>query len=235
MLKRIFAVWLAANFLIIGIVCWLAGGWYLGWPSPLAATLAELGLIMLPNFLLSILVLRYGWPEPAGSIREALGWRWQGWRSVLVGIVAFILIFALVMVVTSLVGDSIPYELPGREGFSAQSLTGVLGVLLLILLMVAVTVAGEETLFRGLIQTQVGAKYGPGLGLLAGALLFGLRHLPADLFYAQVCGASPRMWISRQMQLYGGALIFGLARYYGRSTYAPAIAHALFFLVMLFI
>jgi membrane protease YdiL (CAAX protease family) len=110
----------------------------------------------------------------------------------------------------------------------------LLGFLLLIGVMIALTVAGEETMFRGLVQTQVGTRYGLWRGLLLGGLLFGLRHLPADLFYARAWAATPQMWLTRQTQLYSGALLFGLARYLGRSTYASAIAHACYWLLMIF-
>jgi membrane protease YdiL (CAAX protease family) len=234
-LKRIFFVWLTANFIIVGAVSWLAGGWYLGW-RPLAGMLAELGLIMFPNLLLSLLVLRYWWPEPVSSIREALGWSWKGWRSIIVGISAFALAFVLSEAISRVIGESIPYELPGNEGAIGpiEDLALLVGLLFLLVGVVSITVAGEETLFRGLIQTQISIKYGPWLGLLVSALLFGLRHLPADIFYARAWHATPQMWVTRQLQLYSFALILGLARRYGRSTYAPAIAHALMFLVNLF-
>jgi membrane protease YdiL (CAAX protease family) len=53
--------------------------------------------------------------------------------------------------------------------------------LLLYPVFVAVTVLGEETMFRGLIQTRVGRTYGMGLGILPAVALFGLRHLPDAL------------------------------------------------------
>jgi hypothetical protein len=71
-------------------------------------------------------------------------------------------------------------------------------------------------------------------GLLAAALLFGLRHLPDDFFYAQLWAADSRMWVAREVQLYGGAVLFGLARHFGRSTYASAIMHVLVFGLTLF-
>lgn len=232
MLARILIVWFVANFLLVGVVCILAGGWYLGW-SPLAVLFAELGLIMLPNLLLPIFALRYWWPEPIDDVRDALGWRWNGWRAIIVGTMAFILAYALSALVSSFFGGSIPYQLPGREGISAHSPMALLGFLLIMIVMIALTVAAEETMFRGLVQTQVGARYGLWWGLLLGALLFGLRHLPADLFYARAWAATPQMWLARQTQLYSGALIFGLARYLGRSTYASAVAHACFWLSIL--
>jgi membrane protease YdiL (CAAX protease family) len=239
-LKRILIIWAIANFAVVGLISGWAGGWYLGWPvSPVVGALAELSLIMIPNLLLPILVLRYWWPESIGSVRVALGWRWAGWRSLFAGLAAFLLFYLLLKVVVAGLGSSIPYNLPGAtgEGIAIRQPSDVLiimGVLLGLAVFVLVTVAGEETMFRGWIQTQTGQRYGPWLGLLMGALLFGLRHLPADLFYAQIWHATPQMWLSRQVQLYLGALCLGLARHFGQSTYASAITHGLVFGVALF-
>lgn len=240
MLKRILITWAVANFLVVGLASWLAGGWYLGWrTSPVVGMLAELVFIMLPNLILPILVLRFWWPASLGNIKYALGWQWKGWRSFLSGTIAFISYFVLVKVVVRLVGDSIPYNLPGATG-GAVAINGLfdilklLGLLSGLLVFVLITVAGEETMFRGWIQTQVGCRYGVWLGILMSVVLFGLRHLPADVFYAQVWHATPQMWLSRQLQLYLVAMCLGLARYFGKSTYASAMMHGLVLITALF-
>jgi membrane protease YdiL (CAAX protease family) len=234
-LIRIFILWLSANFIIVGAVALAAGSWYLAWPT-LAGLIAEVGLIMLPNFLLPVLALRRWWPEPVGSLREALGWRWNGWRPVLVGLIGFGLSLALNQVVSRGIGESIPYQLPGRGAAvgPVEDIASLFGLLLLLAVVVGITVAGEETMFRGLIQTQIGERYGPWRGLLLGALLFGFRHLPADIFYARAWNATDRMWLARQVEVYSFGIILGLARRYGRSTYASAIAHALMYITILF-
>jgi membrane protease YdiL (CAAX protease family) len=240
MLKRILIIWAIANFVIVGLVSWIVGGWYIGWHvSPVIAVLAELGLIMVPNLILPILVLRYWWPEPVDSIRHALGWQWYGWRSLVSGILAFASFYVLLKVVVWLVGSSIPYNLPGAAGAGITieeplDVLKLLGLLLGLLAFVIFTVVGEETMFRGWAQTQIGKRYGVWVGLLVGAVLFGLRHLPADLFYAQIWQATPQMWLSRQLQLYLVAICLGLARHFGKSTYASAIMHGLVFVVALF-
>ena len=240
MLKRILIIWAIANFAIVGLVSWMAGGWYIGWrASPVIGMMAELGLIIAPNLILPIFVLRYWWPEPVGSIRDALGWRWNGWRSLVSGILAFVSFYVLVKVIIRLVGGSIPYNLPGTTGEGIainepSDILKVLGMLLGLLAFVIITVAGEETMFRGWTQTQIGKRYGAWAGIVMGALLFGLRHLPADLFYARIWQATPQMWLSRQLQLCLVALGLGLARHFGKSTYASAIMHGLVFAVALF-
>lgn len=114
MLTRMLIIWAAANFGIVGLVSWIAGGWYLGWPvSPVRVMLAELGLIIVPNLVLPILALQYWWPEPVGSYRDALGWWWMGWRSLVAGVLGFVFSLVLFKAVEGLVGGSIPYHLPG--------------------------------------------------------------------------------------------------------------------------
>jgi len=241
MLKRILIVWLVANFIIVGMGSLIAGGWYLGWGAPLAVSMvAELCLIMIPNAVLPILVLRHWWPEAIADLRDAVGWRWSGWRCIVAGVVAFLVAILLTQGITRWVGESIPYNLPdtgGGDGIAVDHPSQVLkllGILVGFVVFVIVTVVGEETMFRGWIQTQVGARYGTWVGFLLAVLLFGLRHLPADLFYARVWNATPRMWLARQSQLYTAAVCLGLARHFGRSTYASAITHALLFGVVLF-
>jgi len=190
MLMRILIIWAIANLAIAGLVSWMTGGWYLGWHvSPVIEMLAELGLIMVPNLVLPIVVLRYWWPEPVGSLRDALGWRWNGWRSLVVSGLAFVSFYVLVKVIVWSVGGSIPYNLPGAPGEGIainepSDILRVLGMLLGLLAFVMFTVVGEETMFRGWIQTQIGKRHGVWVGLMMGVVLFGLRHLPADLFYA---------------------------------------------------
>jgi len=226
MLKRILLVWFIANFLIAGVAALFIRGWYLQLPT-LVGMVAELGLIILPNLLLPIFLLRYAWPIPIGSLRKGLGWQWMGWRPICVGMMAFALYLLLSIPLSNALGPGIPYSLPGEGG----PITGLAGLsaLLLLVLFVVLTVVGEETMFRGLIQTQVSQHYAVWVGILLTVVLFGLRHLPADFFYAGVWNATPRMWLARQTDLYLGAVWFSLARYFGRSTFASATMHLLIF------
>lgn len=225
MLKRIVLTWFAANFLIAGLAALLTGGWYLRLP-PLPSMGAELGLIILPNLILPLLLLRYAWPAPIASLRQALGWQWGGWRPVLAGMAAMAALWALSTPIGKALGPGIPYNLPG-----STPITGAAGLLFLPVYaaFVVITVAGEETMFRGLIQTQVGARYGTWLGVGLAIALFGLRHLPADIFFAHLWNATPRMWLAREVDLYLAAVLLSLARHFGRSTYASATMHLLIF------
>jgi membrane protease YdiL (CAAX protease family) len=230
MLKRILLTWFVANFVIASLYAIITGGWYLRLPAYSAMT-AELCLIILPNLLFPILLLRYGWTESVSNLRQALGWEWIGWRSILVGIIAFVIYLLLSTPLSRILGPSIPYNLPG-QGNSLGGIPVILA-LLIFLAFVVITVMGEETMFRGLIQTQTSHSYRAWEGILLTVVLFGLRHLPADIFYAQVWNATPQMWLARLADLYLGAVLLSLARYFGRSTYASATMHFLIFMFIL--
>ncbi len=230
MLKRILFVWLAANFLLTGLYALVTGSWYYHL-QPFVGMAAETGLIVLPNLLFPILLLRYGWPEPVSSLNQALGWQRKGWRPILVGAIAFTIYLIISIPLAHFLGPGIPYNLPGGSG-PISGLAGLLALFGYIVFVVA-TVVGEETMFRGLIQTQTSQYYGVWAGILLTIILFGLRHLPADLFFAHVWSATPRMWLARQVDLYLGAILFSLARFWGRSTYASATTHFLMFMFIL--
>jgi membrane protease YdiL (CAAX protease family) len=235
LIGRLLSVWFVANFLIVGVVSALAGRWYLGWMPRALGILAELVLVHLYNLLLPLWLLRRGWFRPSTNLRDALGWRWAGGRTLAGGVIAFLLLIGLNVGANLAFGDPIPYNLPGEEGTSADSSLAALGLLFIFLIFVVWITVAEETMFRGLIQTQLTTAYSAPLGILGAALLFGLRHLPADLFYASIWGATPQMWLCRQIQLYGAGLLLGLARHYGRLTYAPWITHLLIFGSSLFV
>jgi membrane protease YdiL (CAAX protease family) len=240
--KRLILVWAIANFGIVGLASLVAGEWYIGWQVPVVVGMwVELGLIMLPNLILPVIALRYWRLDPENRPRKSLGWQWHSWRTFLFGMAAFVIMVLVVRGTANFLGDSIPYNQPGApqsEGGVAINSTAdiikVLGLLASLVVFVFLTVTGEETMFRGLIQTQVGKRHNAWIGVLTGALLFGLRHLPNDIFYAHLWQATSQMWLTRQIQLYLGALIFGLARHFGKSCYASAIAHGLFLCAALF-
>lgn len=229
-LSGMLGAWLLANFIIIGLVSCIAKGWYLSWDSQLSSLIAELVLIQIPNLVFPIILLRIVDKKSPRSNWSRLGWHWAGWNTILVGLLAFAVFLGVTSLVNLTIGSPIPYQLPGREGgLSAHGLIPALGLLLLLLVYVVITTLGEENMFRGLIQTSLTSDYGAFTGILSAVVLFGLRHLPADLFYGLAWKAPPQMWLSREIQLYTGGLIYGLARYFGGSTYASWISHLLTF------
>lgn len=78
----ILALWFIANLALPGLASLALGGWYLSRP-PLVGMAVELGLIMLPNLALPALAL---WRAP--KVRDVLGWRPAGWRTVAAGAAA---------------------------------------------------------------------------------------------------------------------------------------------------
>ena len=212
MLKQVLVVWAIADLVIVGLVSWIAGGWYIGWHvSPVIGMLAELGLIMVPNLVLPVVVLRYGWPEPVDSIRDALGWRWNGWRSPLVGALAFIASYVLVKVIVWLVGGSIPYHLPGTtgEGIAIDEpldLLRVLGLLLGLLAFVDDHRGGGRNDVPGLYSD---AGRGTLWGLVRATVercAIWVAPLARRPILRGIWQATPQMWLSRQLQLYIGAI-----------------------------
>lgn len=69
------------------------------------------------------------------------------------------------------------------------------------------------------------------LSILLPALLFGLRHLPLDLYegHAGLAG-----WSARLLELYGQALILGLTRRRTRSIAPTVVLHAVLWWLVIF-
>jgi membrane protease YdiL (CAAX protease family) len=206
------AVWFGANF---GphLVVFLATGRVYYQLAPLWQFIAE-SAIMLLNLLLPVVALRY-FQCQKGHILHSLGWRWDGWRTIWIGLLGFVA-YMIAAIGTHLIGQPI--------GSPPQRLTPQELILALILLL-GLTAAAEETMFRGYIQTTLTQRYGAWIGVGGAALLFGLRHLPMDLYNGLAQHASTAAWISRLLQLYIGALLFGIARHRARSTWASWVMH----------
>jgi membrane protease YdiL (CAAX protease family) len=185
-------------------------------------TLAE-SSIMLLNLLLPILASRYIFKQ-VGKVVSSMGWQWRGWRTIWIGFLGFLVLLAIALGTQQLIGD--PLSAPGQRFTSAGEL-----VLAMVLLFV-LTAAAEEMMFRGWIQTTLTQDYGIWVGIGVTALLFGLRHLPMDLYAGLSQAAPPSAWISRMLQLYIGAVAFGVVRHWARSTWASWIMHEGFLLLI---
>lgn len=222
MLPTMLLIWFVANFVPHGVIYLLTGKLYFQL-DPLPGALCELS-IMLLNLCLPILVLARS--SSGRRIRDALGWRWQGWKTLAWGVLGVSLSLAVTFLVVKVVGSpSFPYG----QGISPLTLP-------LVLLLVAlwpITTLGEEIMFRGYMQTGLTERYGLAVGLLLPAVLWGLRHHPADLYWGW--GAPLAQWLSRLGQLYLGALIFGLVRHWSKSTAATWITHLLLWLAVIII
>ncbi|KPJ64236.1 hypothetical protein AMK68_02040 [candidate division KD3-62 bacterium DG_56] len=184
--------------------------------------LPSLGLVMIAensitllNLGAALLIARVVAGER--SLWDTLGWRFDA-EAVFWGLAGF----AAMTIWPGLVNRLTPRQIVygpmsarcGRAGLAFASIS-----------LVLLPAFCEETMFRGLIQGEASRILGPGLGIALAALLFGLRHLPADLHWARVHGAGWPGWLNRVLELYGGAVILGFARYLSESTFAAWIAH----------
>jgi membrane protease YdiL (CAAX protease family) len=211
-IASILAVWFCANF-IPHLIVFLATGKVYYQLAPLWQIVAESSIMSL-NLLLPLIALRYS-SHQEGYILQSLGWRWGRWRTIWIGLLGFVA-FMIAAIGTQLIGQPIsspPQRLTSQE------------LILMLILLLGLTAAAEETMFRGYIQTTLTQEYGTWIGIGGAALLFGLRHLPMDLYNGLVQHAAPTAWISRLLQLYIGALLFGMVRYRAKSTWASWVMH----------
>ena len=207
-------VWFIANFIPHIIVFLVTGKIYYQLSADWAIAVET--FIMLLNLMLPVLALHSMFKSP-GGILSSLGWQWNGWRTVWIGVLGFCLSLVVFLGTQKLIGN--PVSAPGVN-LSGHGERAALVVLLLILTAVA-----EETMFRGWIQTTLTQQYGVWVGIGVAALLFGLRHLPMDLYAGFSQQAPCSAWISRILQLYLGAVLFGVVRHWAKSTWASWIVH----------
>lgn len=227
---RLVLVWLAANYGYNATIYLCAGRPYFAL-APAQAMLAELGLMAL-NLGLPLVALAAAQSPPI-SLRNALAWHWHGWRTVAWGMVGFGLLILATPLVNWLVGAS-PFAYGGGFGpiTPSQDWVGALALLALLLTLWLVTTLGEEIMFRGYLQTGFSQRSGPLGGLLIAALLFALRHTPADLYWGW--GAPFQQWTSRLLQLAIAALVLGWVRYQSGSTIATWITHLMLWIAVVF-
>jgi membrane protease YdiL (CAAX protease family) len=215
------SVWLVANF-IPHLVVFLATG-KIYYQLPAVWMIVAESSIMLLNLLLPIFALRYIFKQTS-NILSSLGWQWNGWRTVWIGLFGFFVSLVITIGTQQLIGNPI--------STSGQGFTGLGELAMAMVLLLVLTAAAEETMFRGLIQTTLTQDYGVWVGIGVTALLFGLRHLPMDLYGGFSQQAPPSAWISRMLQLYIGAVVFGIVRYWAKSTWASWIVHEGFLLLI---
>lgn len=213
--------WLIANFIPHLIVFLSTGKIY--YQLPAVWMIAAESSIILLNLFLPVIALRCIFKQ-SGDTLTNLGWRWNGWRTVWIGLFGLLVMLIVSVGTQRTIGD--PLSTPGQSFSSPGELTMVL-VLLLVL-----TAAAEETMFRGWIQTTLTQDYGVFVGIGVTAFLFGLRHLPMDLYSGLSQHAPLSAWISRMLQLYIGAVVFGIVRYWARSNWASWIMHEGFLLLI---
>jgi len=125
---------------------------------------------------------------------------------------------ALAWVATKLLGEPIGYAttLPSR------SRATVAAALLHLFVLVP---ASEELLFRGLVQTHFIQTAGSIAGVGTSTLLFGLWHLPSDIYFGRLRSYPLQAWACRWIQLYAGGMILGMAVCLSGTLFASLFMH----------
>lgn len=89
--------------------------------------------------------------------------------------------------------------------------------------LVLVTCVGaplvEELFFRGLVQTRLVTRFGPGVGIVVASLIFGAAHL--------IAWQGP-ITLALGWSIAGGGLVFGLARHHSGRLGTSIAAHVYF-------
>jgi membrane protease YdiL (CAAX protease family) len=221
-LRILLLVWLIANFLPHAVAVTVSGS-ITGRLAPAWELAAECS-IMLLNLILPVLADRYLLREKGSAIQN-FGWHWGGWKTIGYGLAGFAAMAMMMLATRQWIGT--PLSAFGQRFAGAVQLFTLLSLLLVF------TAPAEETMFRGWLQRYFVKAYGTWTGIAFTALLSGLSHLPMDL-EAGVSGSAPASaWISGMIQLYGGALLFGIARHFARSTWASWIIHEGFLLLII--
>lgn len=182
------------------------------WQAPPAAFLINGGVGL---FEIGV-VFRIGMVRYARlSFRDA-GWRDLVLRDVAYGVVGFL---ALAFVLTCVIA---------RESGFRDALTGIAETIAhytpqqraLWVLMGVIAAIPEETIFRGILQPTLQQKLGRWPGIVLSAFIFSIYHVQ----YALVLPLLVSHFVF--------GLIFGLLRERTGTLWAPAIAHALVWIVL---
>ena len=216
----ILLLWAVANFGPHLLIYLVFSKPYFALP-PYLEVPAEVGLMALN------LGLPLWWLRQRGiPWRDGLAWRWEGRRSLAWGLGGLAAFLTWAWIISRL----IPVTEAGTEG-QAYPFPQVLLVFADLLALWVAAIAGEEGMFRGWMQTQLEVRGQVWLSILLPALLFGLRHLPLDLYegHAGVAG-----WSARLLELYGLALILGLIRRRSRSIAPTVVLHGVLWWLVVF-
>ncbi|RLE71370.1 MAG: hypothetical protein DRJ37_05115 [Thermoprotei archaeon] len=214
-------VWFVANFIPHIIVAALTGKIYYQL-TPIKAIIVETS-IMLLNLILPLAILYPSSPQIL-QIFHNIGWQWKGLLTLRASLVGFTALIIIMISTQRLIGNPLSspkIQLTPRE------------TLLTVVLLLTLTPIAEETMFRGYIQTTLTQHYGSWIGIIGQALMFGLRHLPMDIYSGLTQRAPLSAWISRIIQLYSCGIILGAARYWADSIWASWIIHEFPIILML--
>ena len=182
------------------------------WQAPPAAFIINIGVgVFEIGVVLRLWMYRYA----RLSFREA-GWSGLALRDVAYGVLGFALfaiIVTCVFATDSGFADAIAYIADTIAHYTPQQRA-------LFVLMGVIAAVPEETIFRGILQPTLQKKVGRWPGILLTAVIF-------TLFHVQYAFALPLL-ISRTCW----GLILGLLRERTGTLWAPAIAHALVWIIL---
>jgi membrane protease YdiL (CAAX protease family) len=182
------------------------------WQAPPAAFIINIGVGL---FEIGV-VLRLGMCRFARlSFREA-GWSGLALRDVAYGVLGFALFTLVVTCVfaaesgfedaIAYIADRIAHYTPQQHAF--------------FVLMGVIATIPEETIFRGIMQPTLQKKIGRWPGILLTAIIFALYHVHLQFVLPRII--SHVCW----------GLILGLLRERTGTVWAPAIAHALAWIIL---
>ena len=182
------------------------------WQAPPAAFIINLGVGL---FEIGV-VLLLGMRRYARLSFRAAGWRGFALRDLAFGLLGFAL-FALVttgvFAAESGFSDAVTYVADTIAHYTPQQR-------IFFVLMALIATVPEETIFRGIVQPTLQQKVGRAPGLLLTAIIFAVYHIHFQFELPRI--VNHVCW----------GLILGLLRERTGTLWAPAIAHALAWIVL---
>ena len=181
------------------------------WQAPPAAFIINIGVGLFEiGLVLGLWMRRYA----RLSFREA-GWSGLALRDVAYGVLGFAF-FAIVVTCVfaaesgfndaiAYIADTIAHYTPQQRAF--------------FVLMGLIAAIPEETIFRGILQPTLQKKVGPWSGILLTAVIFAVYHVHFAFALSRII--SHTCW----------GLILGLLRERTGTLWAPALAHALMWII----
>jgi membrane protease YdiL (CAAX protease family) len=225
-LTVLITTWFLANALTHLFLWFFSGKIYYQLPF-IWLNLAEMSIATL-NLVLPLLAVRFMLRKKA-SLSEDFGWRWTGSAVLFWGVLGFLALMGVATIANPLFQNvTLPYGAPGMAGPANRW-----EFLFLTLHLLIFPALGEEMMFRGFLQTRLTGLYGPTAGILLPAVLFAIRHHPSDIYFGLVNQVPLPGWLNRAVQLYLGAVLFGIVRHHARSTWASWLMHMLILLFIL--
>jgi len=217
------ALWLAFLLVVghylamfgVGGVLWVLLGFHDRrelWQAPPAAFILNIGV---GAFEIGLVLRLWMGRFARLSLREA-GWRGFAGRDVASGVLGFV-VAAIVLIcnhaVESGFADVIAYFADTIAHYTPQQR-------LFFALMGVIAAVPEETIFRGILQPTLQTKLGRWSGIVLTALIFAVYHVQFAFALPVVIGHTCT------------GLILGLLRERTGTLWAPAIAHALMWIVL---